>query len=466
MTPPSWIKNAIIYQIFPDRFYNGDSTNDPENIQNWGSKPTLWGFQGGDLSGIIQKLDYLIDIGINTIYLNPIFKAASNHRYDIIDYFQVDPNLGTLETFHELINAAHKNEIKVVLDGVFNHTGRGFFAFNDLLENGENSSFRYWYHVYHFPIDAYSPGKAKDYAAWWGFKSLPKLNTDHQPVRDYLFSVAKYWIEQGADGWRLDVPNEIDDNSFWTEFQNIVRKTNPNAYICGEIWEADTKWVENGFFDGLMNYPLRSALIDILSRKITPTTFLQLINNLLQIYPPENRFAMFNLLGSHDTERIRTILQDDFGLIRLAFLFLFTFIGIPAIYYGDEIGTRGGKDPECRRAFPWDPYQWDMQLQQNIEKFIQIRRIFPALRVGEFIPLNTDDEKEIFSFARIYEKNIFIMVFNCSEKSQTFEIKTDGFDFGDKKRLNNLIGEEFFAINPINNKIPISILPKTGFILH
>jgi glycosidase len=285
-------------------------------------------------------------------------------------------------------------------------------------------------------------------------------------VRDYLFSVAKYWIEQGADGWRLDVPNEIDDNSFWTEFQNIVRKTNPNAYICGEIWEADTKWVENGFFDGLINYPLRSALIDILSRKITPTTFLQLINNLLQIYPPENRFAMFNLLGSHDTERIRTILQDDFGLIRLAFLFLFTFIGIPAIYYGDEIGTRGGKDPECRRAFPWDPYQWDMQLQQNIEKFIQIRRIFPALRVGEFIPLNTDDEKEIFSFARIYEKNIFIMVFNCSEKSQTFEIKTDGFDFGDKKRLNNLIGEEFFAINPSNNKIPISILPKTGFILH
>ncbi|MDO9085982.1 MAG: glycoside hydrolase family 13 protein [Anaerolineaceae bacterium] len=466
MTPPSWIKNAIIYQIFPDRFYNGDSTNDPENIQNWGSKPTLWGFQGGDLFGIIQKLDYLIDLGINTIYLNPIFKAASNHRYDTIDYFQVDPNLGTMETFHELINAAHKNEIKVILDGVFNHTGRGFFAFNDLLENEENSSYRYWYHVYHFPIDAYSPGKAKDYAAWWGFKSLPKLNTDHQPVRDYLFSVAKYWIEQGADGWRLDVPNEIDDDSFWSEFQNIVRKTNPDAYICGEIWEADTKWVEKGYFDGLMNYPLRSALIDVLSRKISPTTFLQLTNNLLKIYPLENRFAMFNLLGSHDTERIRTILHDDFGLIRLAFLFIFTFIGAPVIYYGDEIGTRGGKDPECRRAFPWDPYQWDLHLQQTIEKFIQIRRIFPALRVGEFIPLNTDDEKDIFSFARIYEKNIFIMVFNCSDKSQTFEIKIDGLDFDNKKRLNNLIGEEFFAINQSNYKIPISIPPKNGFILH
>lgn len=466
MTTPGWVRNAIIYQIFPDRFYNGDLSNDPENVQNWGSKPNLWGFQGGDLSGIIHKINYLVDLGINTIYLNPIFMAASNHRYDTIDYFKIDPKLGTLDTFHELINAAHKNEIKIILDGVFNHTGRGFFAFNDLLQNGEHSPFRYWYHVYHFPIDAYSPGKAKDYAAWWGFKSLPKLNTDHPPVRDYLFNVAKYWIDQGADGWRLDVPNEIDDDSFWSEFHNIVRNTNPNAYICGEIWEADTRWIENGHFDGLMNYPLRSALIDVLNKKISPSAFLQQIFNLLHLYPEQNRFTMFNLLGSHDTERIRTILHDDFERIQLAFLFLFTFIGAPVIYYGDEIGIRGGKDPESRRAFPWDTYQWDLGLKQRIEKFIQIRRVFPAFRLGDFIPLNVDDSKGVFSFARTYEKNIFIIVFNCSENPQTFEIIMNDLDMRDKKRVNNLIGEEFFSVNQMKNSITISIPSKTGFILH
>lgn len=463
---PTWVKNAIFYQIFPDRFYNGDLSNDPENVQRWGSKPNLWGFQGGDLAGIINKIDYLVELGVNAIYLNPIFTAASNHRYDTIDYYQIDPKLGNLDTFHELVRIAHKNEIKIILDGVFNHTGRGFFAFNDLLENGEHSPYRYWYHVYHFPIDAYSPGKSKDYAAWWGFKSLPKLNTDHLPVRDYLLGVAKYWIENGADGWRLDVPNEIDDESFWTEFQEIVRTTNPNAYICGEIWEADSTWIENGFFDGLMNYPLRTAVIDLLQTKITPSTFLQQVNNLLQNYPHQNRFAMFNLLGSHDTERIRTILKDDFSLIQLAYLFLFTFIGAPVIYYGDEIGIRGGKDPESRRAFPWDKYQWELTLKQKIEEFIHLRRIFPALRLGEFIPLDHDDKNQVFSYARIYENSSFIMVINCSEKNQNLDISLKQIKLNNQIRFNNLLGNEFFQINLSNESISILIPAKTGFILH
>ena len=463
---PAWVKNAIFYQIFPDRFYNGDQKNDPEIIQTWGSKPNLWGFQGGDLAGIIQKINYLVDLGINAIYLNPIFKSASNHRYDTIDYFEIDPKLGDLETFHQLIEIAHKHEIKIILDGVFNHTGRGFFAFNDLLENGEHSPYRYWYHIYHFPIDAYSPGKAQDYAAWWGLKNLPKLNTDHPPVREYLLKVAKYWLEQGADGWRLDVPNEIDDESFWFEFQDVVRKTNPNAYICGEIWEADTTWIENGHFDGLMNYPLRNAIIDLLNQKSKPSLFIQQVYNLLEIYPEQNRFAMFNLLGSHDTERIRTIFNDNFELIELAYLIIFTFIGAPVIYYGDEVGVRGGKDPECRRAFPWDEDQWEIGLTYKIKKLIQLRRIFPALRIGDFIPLNCDDQKGIVTYARNFEKNVFIVAINLSDKKQDLEISLIKLNLNDQTRLNNLLGVEYFQINRENQSVTISIPPMTGFVLH
>jgi len=463
---PAWVKNAIFYQIFPDRFYNGNLLNDPENVQMWGSKPNLWGFQGGDLSGIIKQMDYLLDLGINAIYLNPIFMSASNHRYDTIDYFKIDPKLGDLETFHELINIAHKNEIKIILDGVFNHTGRGFFAFNDLLENGEHSPYRYWYHIYHFPIDAYSPGKAQDFAAWWGLKNLPKLNTDHPPVREYLLSVAKYWIEQGADGWRLDVPNEIDDDSFWSEFQAIVRKTNPEAYICGEIWETDTSWIEKGFFDGLMNYPLRTAMIDLLNGKIKPTIFIQQIKKLLEIYPDQNRFAMFNLLGSHDTERFRTVLDDNFDLIELAYLILFTFVGAPVIYYGDEVGIRGGKDPECRRAFPWDEQQWENRLRLKLSKYIQLRRIFPALRIGDFIPLVSDDKKLVLSFARTLEKNIFLIVINLGNKSQIVDIPLQTLIMNDQTRLNNLLGVEFFQINRETNSVTVEIPSKTGFVLH
>lgn len=466
MDIPDWIKNAIFYQIFPDRFYNGDTTNDPEFVQAWGEKPNLWDFQGGDLKGIIQKIDYLVELGINAIYLNPIFYSASNHRYDTIDYYRIDPKLGNLDTFHELIDIAHKNELKVILDGVFNHTGRGFFAFNDILENGVHSTYRNWYHIYHFPVDAYSPGKADDYLAWWGLKNLPKLNTDHPPVRKYLLEVARYWIEQGADGWRLDVPNEIDDDSFWLEFRKTVRAANSNAYIVGEIWEADNHWVGNEHFDGLMNYPIRSALIDLLNGKIVPSRFLEEISNTMNQYPPENQFAMFNVLGSHDTERIRTILNDDLKFVELAYTFIFTFIGAPVIYYGDEIGIKGGKDPECRRAFPWDPKKLDWKLKQKIQKLIHLRRIFPTLKSGKFVPLNSDDKKMVFAFARELENDTFIMVFNCSNENQRFQVSISDLKMNDTTRVNNLFGEEYFTVNKKSEEIFVTIPSKTGLVLH
>ena len=189
--------------------------------------PRIHGFHGGDLRGILQHMDYLLDLGINAIYLNPIFLSPSTHRYNTVDYYQIDPKLGTLADFKQLLDAAHGNGMRVILDGVFNHTGRGFFAFSDILENQEHSAYKDWYTINHFPVDAYSPGDATDYLGWWKFKSLPKLNTHNPHVRKYIMDVARYWIEQGADGWRLDVPNEINDDGFWAEFRQVVKGSQP-----------------------------------------------------------------------------------------------------------------------------------------------------------------------------------------------------------------------------------------------
>ncbi|MBI4769613.1 MAG: alpha-amylase, partial [Chloroflexi bacterium] len=208
MSVPSWVQDSIFYQIFPDRFANGDPDLDPPNVQPWGAPPTTSGFQGGDLAGVLHRLDYLLDLGVNAIYLNPIFHATSNHRYNATDYFSIDPRLGALADFRRLLERAHANGIRIILDGVFNHCGRGHFAFNDLLENGADSPYKDWFHVRHFPPHAYGHGDALDYEGWWNHKSLPRFNTATPAVRRHLLSVARYWIDQGIDGWRLDVPNE------------------------------------------------------------------------------------------------------------------------------------------------------------------------------------------------------------------------------------------------------------------
>ena len=384
MTIPKWVYDSIFYQIFPDRFANGDLTNDPPNKQPWGTLPDITHFQGGDLAGIQQKLDYLLDLGVNAIYLNPIFLSTSTHRYNTTDYYKIDPKLGSMDDFKSLLNSAHQKGMRVILDGAFNHSGRGFFAFNDILENEADSPYLDWYHIKQFPLQAYTGGKATNYVAWWGFKSLPKFNTDYPPVRKYLLDVAKYWIEQGIDGWRLDVPNEINDDSFWAEFRQVVKSANHDAYLLGEIWEIDPRWVDDAHFDGLMNYPLRKAILSLIMDGRGVPGFIEDINALLNAYPFENLLAMYSLLSSHDVERVLTLLGGSEEKVHLAYTLLFGLPGVPAIYYGDEIGIEGGRDPDSRRAFPWDEGKWKRSLQEHIRSLVQVRRGHPALRHGKF----------------------------------------------------------------------------------
>ena len=250
---PEWVKDAIFYQIFPDRFAKSDAVPKPSGLQPWGAPPTPHGYQGGDLLGVAEHLDYLADLGINAIYFNPIFQSGSNHRYHTHDYYQVDPMLGGNAALRTLLDAAHARGIRVILDGVFNHASRGFFQFHDILENGPDSAYLDWFTVEDWPLRPYG-SKQPNYQCWWGLSALPKFNTATPAVREFLWGVAEYWIKFGIDGWRLDVPKEIDDDEFWREFRRRVKAANPEAYIVGEIWHEAHRWLGGDQADAVMNY--------------------------------------------------------------------------------------------------------------------------------------------------------------------------------------------------------------------
>ncbi len=434
MTVPEWVKQAIFYQIFPDRFYNGDPNNDPPNVRPWGSPPTSNGFQGGDIAGIIQKMDYFIDLGINTLYLNPIFLSPSTHGYNTTDYFKIDPKLGNLTKFQQLIKIADAHHIRIILDGVFNHCGRGFFAFTDVLENQSESPYKDWFSITRFPIDAYSSGEARDYLGWWKHKSLPKLNTYNPRVREYIFDVARYWIEQGIDGWRLDVPNEIDDDGFWAEFRSIVKKQNPETYLLGEIWNIDPRWVDELHFDGLMNYPLKEAIIQLLNDRWTIGQCVEKIQSIFRSYPQENINAMYNLLGSHDTERLRTVL-GSLEKSKLAILILFTLPGAPAIYYGDEVGIEGGKDPDCRRAFPWKEKDWNEDIRRTTKTAVELRKAYFGLSSPFFECVFSDDTNRILAYTRGEGKEKVMVLINAGQKLTSCIIPMQKLGWEKKKFL-------------------------------
>ncbi|MGA2112089.1 MAG: glycoside hydrolase family 13 protein [Anaerolineales bacterium] len=462
MSTPSWIHSSVFYQIFPDRFANGNRDLNPPNVQPWGSPPTLRGFQGGDLAGIMQRFDYLLDLGVNALYLNPIFLSPSNHRYNTTDYYQVDPKLGSLEDFRSFLDLAHRHGVRVLLDGVFNHCGRGFFAFVDLLENEEDSPYRDWFHVNGFPVEAYGSGEATTYEAWWRFKSLPKFNIANPRVRSYLLGVARHWMQQGIDGWRLDVPNEIPDRSFWSEFRDVVKSANPDAYLLGEIWTVDPSWVGDHAFDGLLNYPFRAAVMAFLRGELEAGGFAKQLEAILSAYPRENGWAHYLPLGSHDTPRLRTVLGDA-ALLRSAYLLQFFFPGAPAIYYGDEIGLKGGTDPECRGPFPWDPKAWDTELREHVAKLVQLRRSVPVLQEGDFLVLWTSDEDKSLAFGRRSEAGAAALVLNNSASAVQVRVPVSPLGWGKGFRLREALGGREVA--PPGDQLVLQLPARSGQIL-
>ncbi|MCB0010325.1 MAG: glycoside hydrolase family 13 protein [Anaerolineales bacterium] len=430
MDTPAWVRDAVFYQIFPDRFARSDQVAKPAHLQPWGAEPTFHGFQGGDLLGIAEKMSYLTDLGINALFLNPIFASASNHRYHTHDYFTVDPILGGNAAFHKFLKAAHDHNIRVIIDGVFNHASRGFFQFNHLLEAGQESPYRDWFHVWDWPVNAYQEDHPANFAAWWGMHALPKFNTENDAVREFLWSVGTYWLEQGIDGWRLDVPNEINDDVFWQEFRRRCRAINPDCYIVGEFWGEAHRWLQGDQFDAQMNYMMSRALLGFVGgERINQGEIsrcglqyipaldgpalrreLNRINN--ELYDYETTLAQLTMLGSHDTPRALTMLCHDRQALKLALFMQMMMPGAPNIYYGDEIGLSGGHDPHSRGAFPWgNEVAWDKAMRADVKQYIQLRHELPALRRGAFRVARADKQHIIFN--REYEGQIVVVAVNA-----------------------------------------------------
>ncbi len=409
---PDWVREAVFYQIFPDRFARSLTVPKPSGLAEWGSPPTIHGYQGGDLVGVAERLDYLQDLGVNAIYFTPIFQSASNHRYHTHDYEKVDPMLGGDAALRRLIDEAHRRDMRVVLDGVFNHASRGFFQFHDILENGANSAYLDWFTVHQFPLYAYDPDRDPGYASWWGLPALPKFNVKTQAVREFLLGIGRRWVDFGIDGWRLDVANEIDDDDFWREFRRRVKDANPEAYIVGEVWVESRHWLRGDMWDAVMNYLFTRACIaffigsDVDEPELKRTAlyppgepgaeaFARAVKTLLDLYHPNVTGVMLNLLDSHDMTRFVTLARGDKSALRLATIFQMTYPGAPSIYYGDEVGVEGRHDPDNRRAFPWESAHWDTDLLHDFQKWIALRKAHPALRRGSYESLHAADDVHV-----------------------------------------------------------------------
>lgn len=420
-TAPAWVKDAIFYQIFPDRFCKSNKYRTAGKFVPWDTTPNRENMYGGNLAGITDKLTYIKSLGVNAIYLCPIFKSNSNHRYHTVDYFEIDPVLGTLKDFDKLVAKAHQLGLRIILDGVFNHCSRGFFQFNSLMELGEESPYRDWFHVHSWPIKAYS-AKA-NYDCWWNYPALPKFNTDNPEVREFLFSVGEYWMKRGIDGWRLDVPNEINDDSFWQEFRRRIKKINREAYIVGEIWDEPSRWLQGDQFDGVMNYPFRKATLAYLFDE-SPISLQEYFRRLQEAFPI-NRFGVqLNLLGSHDTTRIASLPCSNIEREKLAYTLLFFMPGAPCLYYGDEIGMLGGKDPDNRRTFPWNmlPQGRKHPIFVHLKELTALRTKEPALRQGA---LDISLDGQILKITRSYAgKTITLSVFGDKIGSESSFIIT------------------------------------------
>ncbi len=495
MHTPNWVQDAIFYQIFPDRF--AKSKRNPAaslQFEPWDSPPTYHGFKGGDLYGVAEKLDYLHNLGINAIYLNPIFSSASNHRYHTYDFYNVDPLLGGNDALKVLLAEAHQRGMKVILDGVFNHASRGIWQFHHVLEAGAGSPYKDWFHFNEehllgkkhwgaYPtkeeekaIQREGTLKAIGYQGWWNLPALPKFNTNTPAVRAFLFDIAEYWIKFGIDGWRLDVPGEIDDDSFWQEFRRRVRALNGDAYIVGEIWHESQRWLQGDQFDAVMNYLVTAASLSFFGARtldlkvaheaggikervhaMDALAFANEVDRILHLYRPEVTRSQLNLLDSHDMPRFLSCVGGDKSALKLAWLFILTIPGAPCIYYGDEIGVDGRHDPECRKSFPWDEGKWDRDLLDYLKTAISLRKTHPSLRRGTFSRLWSADG--VYAFGRAHEGESLVVAFNASESPRTLEVPHEA-----KKKPKALFGHPS-EVETKGSKLKFIIPARSGVTL-
>jgi len=419
---PEWAKEQIYYQIFPERFCNGDRSIDPPGSVSWGSAPDRESFMGGDLRGIIQRLDYISSLGVSCLYLTPVFKAPSNHKYDTVDYFEIDPAFGTKEDLKELVKAVHSRGMRILLDGVFNHCGYYWPVFQDVVKNGEQSRYCSWFYPHSFPVSA----ERENYDCVGHYKWMPKINLANAEAREYFISVGKYWIEHfDIDGWRLDVADEMP-TQFLTYFADAMRSIRPDVLLLGETWADAGRLLSSDRLDTAMNYIFRDAAVDWLAKRSISTSQLDFrINRMLSLYPYETALRMYNLLDRHDTERFRWLCGGK-RRHELAVVLQMTVPGCPAVFYGDELGLEGANDPGCRIAMEWDEKKQNRELFSLYKRLICVRKASPSLTKGDYQTLICDDAADVYVFSRTWENETSIVILNAGSNPASKKIIAHG----------------------------------------
>lgn len=418
----------IYYQIFPERFKNGDDKITPSGALAWGSKPTRENFMGGDIKGIIDSLDYIESLGINCIYLTPIFMAPSNHKYDTCDYYKIDSSFGNEEEFRKLVDQAHSRNIKIILDGVFNHSGYYWPYFQDVVKKGKDSRYYDWFYINSYPVSL----NDRNYDCVGHYKWMPKINTENPEVQNYFIKVGEYWISEfNIDGWRLDVADEIN-TGFLRRFVDNIKHLKPDVIILGETWGDAGKLIYSDHIDTAMNYLFRDAVVDWIAKDlIKPTQFDHLINRMLSLYPYEVSERMYNLLDSHDTPRFIYECNNDIPKYKLAIALQMTVTGCPAIFYGDEIGLSGDNDPDCRLCMQWDETKQNNEIRSWYTKLISIRKENEVLYKGGYRSLICDDDNNIYAFERKLNNEIMVIVINASDQDNCISLPYENIRWHD-----------------------------------
>ncbi|WP_053377222.1 alpha-glycosidase [Paenibacillus sp. FJAT-27812] len=420
ITPPAWVKDAVLYQIFPDRFANGDHANDPVQTEQWEATSTKLNFFGGDLRGVLDRLDYLTRLGITCIYFTPLFQAETNHKYDTADYYNIDRQFGDNELLKKLVDECHQRGIRVLLDIVFNHSGHAFPPFVDVMKNKRLSPYADWF-IWRDEWNKQSDAPA--YETFGYEANLPKFNTSNSELIEYLVNIAVFWLKTcDIDGFRLDVANEID-HRFWRTFRDSVKAIKPDVYLVGEMMHDAMAWLQGDQLDAVMDYPVRySAIQFFAARRIDGKEFADTVSAQMVAYPLQVVEASFQLLGSHDTARMLTLCQGNTEQLKQAVLFQFTYYGAPCIYYGDEIGMSGGDDPDNRRCMIWDEDRQDSQLFEFYQQMIVLRKQYSALRYGGYRFLHAEAGDHKIAYERWDDSEHFIVAMNVSEQAAALPV--------------------------------------------
>ena len=496
---PDWVYGGVMYQIFPERFNYSDTNSLFEEKVEWGSTPKRLEFQGGDLYGIIDKLDYIQNLNVNILYLNPIFLSGSTHRYDTWDHFKVDPKLGGEKALEKLIDELHARKMKIIFDTSLNHVHPKHFAFQDIIKNGEKSKYKDWFTIYEYPvhlkhrphlyentykvgwdgnekeykqylektfleteipvknIDDDGPIVEPSYKSWWGVPDMPKINYSCEDARKWALDVTAFWINNfNIDGWRMDVAKEID-LLFWKDFRNIAKDSNQNVLLFSEIFGDTSQWLQGDMFDGTMNYSFRESMVDYFATKrMNISEFSDSLANLYFMYSFKALSSCQNLLSSHDVKRFLNRCSDDSSIYGPIFMQA-TFPGIAGIYYGDEIGLNGGNEPNNREAFPWnDEGSWDINLQNYIREIMNIKSSNNILKYGNFQLL--PNQNDAIVFRRALRDKSLLCIFNRSEDQKNIKIPSTAHS------IEQIFGNS--AIQLDDGNILISELQKnTGLII-